>query len=249
MTCEVLLDSGTSSSLIDTESVENMKKNHGETKNWKTETSVFKTDVTSILEELRLPQFTTKRKIDFEFNFFKKGGDNDIFLGRDFATKFEISFNYKTKMFEWDGVEIPMVTRGHWNDQKIKEFYEECKINLAAKSNKKEILDAKYEKINVDEVIENQIHLNEKEKNLVRELLNRSKGTRRQWQGKPISLELIDGAKPYYAKPYKIPKAYEAVTKKELDRLVRIGLLNPIKTSEWAAPCFIIPKKDGTIRF
>ena len=62
-------------------------------------------------------------------------------------------------------------------------------------------------------------------------------------------MEVIDGAIPYYAKLYKIPKAYEGTTKKEVDRLVDIGLLNSIKTSEWAAPCFVIPKKDGTVRF
>ena len=34
-----------------------------------------------------------------------------------------------------------------------------------------------------------------------------------------------------------------------LDRLVAIGVLTKINCSEWAAPNFIIPKKDGRVRF
>jgi len=35
----------------------------------------------------------------------------------------------------------------------------------------------------------------------------------------------------------------------EVDRLVKEGVLKEINRSEWAAPTFIIPKKDGTVRF
>ena len=35
------------------------------------------------------------------------------------------------------------------------------------------------------------------------------------------------------------------VTKKEVDRLVLIRLLNTINRSEWDVPCFVIPKKDS----
>ena len=62
-------------------------------------------------------------------------------------------------------------------------------------------------------------------------------------------MELIKVTKPFYSKPYKIPKVYEEMTCKEVDRLAKIGLLNQIKTSKWVALCFIIPKKDGTTRF
>jgi Reverse transcriptase (RNA-dependent DNA polymerase) len=35
----------------------------------------------------------------------------------------------------------------------------------------------------------------------------------------------------------------------EVDQLVEIGVLKKVNRSEWAAPSFIIPKKDGTVRF
>ena len=35
----------------------------------------------------------------------------------------------------------------------------------------------------------------------------------------------------------------------EVDRLCQAGVLKNVNRSEWAAPSFIIPKKDGTVRF
>ena len=37
--------------------------------------------------------------------------------------------------------------------------------------------------------------------------------------------------------------------KRELDYLVRIGVLSPQGMIEWALPSFIIPKKDGRVRW
>ena len=37
--------------------------------------------------------------------------------------------------------------------------------------------------------------------------------------------------------------------KDEVDRLVKIGVLKKVSTSEWAAPSFGVPKKGGEIRF
>jgi len=34
-----------------------------------------------------------------------------------------------------------------------------------------------------------------------------------------------------------------------VERLVKIGVLKKVNRSEWAAPTFIIPKKDGSVRF
>jgi len=37
--------------------------------------------------------------------------------------------------------------------------------------------------------------------------------------------------------------------KAEVERLLKIGVLKKVNRSEWAAPTFVIPKKDGSARF
>jgi hypothetical protein len=65
---------------------------------------------------------------------------------------------------------------------------------------------------------------------------------------KPVRLELIDGAKPYHARPLPIPQSLEATTKTEMKRLIDIDFSNRNSDSEWAAPTFIQAKKTGNVR-
>ena len=49
-------------------------------------------------------------------------------------------------------------------------------------------------------------------------------GTLGAWNGSEISLDLNEGAKPYHAKPYPIPKMHEATLKMEIKQLCKIGV-------------------------
>jgi len=73
-------------------------------------------------------------------------------------------------------------------------------------------------------------------------------GKRGHYNGDPIELELLPNAKPFYGKPFSIPKAYQQLTKDEIARFESIGLLTKVTSSKWAAPTFIIPKKNQTVR-
>ena len=46
-----------------------------------------------------------------------------------------------------------------------------------------------------------------------------------------------------------MPHVHLESFKKELQHLVKLGVLSPQGSSEWAAHSFIIPKKDGRIRW
>ena len=56
-------------------------------------------------------------------------------------------------------------------------------------------------------------------------------------------------AKPQHAKPFSIPKTHKLSLKKEVNRLIKVEVLKSINNSQWAAPTFIIPKKNSTVRF
>ena len=63
-------------------------------------------------------------------------------------------------------------------------------------------------------------------------------------------IELNKDARPHHSKPYPVPKIHREQFKKELDSLVKLGVLKKDSNSQWAAPAFTIPKKDGvSLRF
>ena len=74
-------------------------------------------------------------------------------------------------------------------------------------------------------------------------------GTLGNYTGSEYKIELLDGAKPYHAKPFPISKIHKETLKIEVNRLINIGVLKRKNNSNWAAPTFIIPKKNGTVRF
>ena len=69
------------------------------------------------------------------------------------------------------------------------------------------------------------------------------------WKGSQVKLELKDRAKPYHAKAFPIPRVHMNTLKLEVDRLCKLGVLKRVNRSQWAAPTFIIGKKDGSVCF
>ncbi len=74
-------------------------------------------------------------------------------------------------------------------------------------------------------------------------------GTLGLWKDELVKIELKEGATPYHARSYTVPKAYEQTLRLEVERLVKIGVLKRVNRSKWASPNFIIPKKDKAVRF
>ena len=100
--------------------------------------------------------------------------------------------------------------------------------------------------------MENYTHLSDPEKELLLELQQKFEelfdGTLSDWDCEPVSLQLKEGAKPYHGRPFPIPKKHMDITRKEIQRLCDLGVLQWQADSEWALPTCIIPKKDNTVR-
>jgi hypothetical protein len=114
------------------------------------------------------------------------------------------------------------------------------------------ILDAEYRKVEVDPFVEELKHLTMDEKQILGNTLKKFPtlfgGGLGMLNIKPIKLELIDGPKPYHARPFPVPQSLEATKKAEMKRLTDIDVFNKSSDSEWAAPTFIQAKKTGDMR-
>ncbi len=53
----------------------------------------------------------------------------------------------------------------------------------------------------------------------------------------------------YHGRAFPVPKIHKDTLIKEVDRLVKLGVLERQPASEWASPLFIIPKNNRTIPF
>ena len=57
------------------------------------------------------------------------------------------------------------------------------------------------------------------------------------------------GAKLKRLRPYVVPHVHLETSKKELQHLLELGVLEHQRTNEWASSTFIIPKKDARVRW
>jgi hypothetical protein len=117
----------------------------------------------------------------------------------------------------------------------------------------KVILESLYEQCNPKQVAEQQTHLTPPQRQDLAALLSEFpklfSGQLGCYPNHKVHLELTENAKPYRCRAYPVPKAHEAVFKEELRRLCDIKVLEPCGPSEWLSPTFIIPKKDGRVRW
>ena len=72
-------------------------------------------------------------------------------------------------------------------------------------------------------------------------------------QNKPGKTNLVeyqihtDSAPPLRLPAYRLPYAYRDRVKKELDDMLKLGIIEP-SASEWASPMVVVAKKDGALR-
>ena len=114
----------------------------------------------------------------------------------------------------------------------------------ASASHVKHILDAKYKKANLVEVSQKNKRFTQREQRMLLNVLLKYEhlfdGKLELWKDANYNIKLKPNITPYHARPYTVPKVYEATLKTEIYRLVKIGVLKKVNRSEWAAPTFII---------
>ena len=118
----------------------------------------------------------------------------------------------------------------------------------------KRILDAEYRTSNIKEVAANCLNLSQQQrKELTMSLRKFAKlfsGKLGKYLHKSFSIQLQNpDTEPIFCPPFSIPRIHVPTFKRELQHLVEEQVLKRIERSEWAFLTFIIPKKDGRVRW
>jgi hypothetical protein len=247
---KALVDTGSSGTLIAQKFTKHLRIVEDSSKIWKTMEGNFCTTKKTTTQFI-IPELHENKVIQHDMYIAKDLGNYDVIIGRDIQLKLGLDVCFSSLEIRWDGA----VTSMKNIDTTYEESYYIPDSDVAdeAVERIKQILDAKYEPADLDQLVQECTHLNNEQKRSLLSLLKRYKslfdGTLGHWTGDDYEIELKPDAKPYHARAYPIPKIHEKTLRMEVERLCKIGVLKRVNRSEWAAPTFIIPKKDGTVRF
>lgn len=167
-----------------------------------------------------------------------------VMLGKDFMWQQRMVRDFEDCTLKWDGLEIkmPMNPRAEKRSAAALAADMECRAEIAVDEPKQEPLEGLIatRSLSADQMTTIMTLVNK-----FPDLFSGKLGTFRK---EPYVIPLQPDAEPYAGKPFPIPMAYFDATRAEIERLVAFGVLTPDSSSEWAAPAFVIPKKDGTVR-
>ena len=251
VTLRALLDSGGGGTLVTEKFAKKLRVRHSSAKQVWTTPSGSMTTSSKVRTQFTIPELHDNRVIEWDMHVTKNLGAYDLIIGRDLLQFLGIDVLFSSLTVEWDGASMPF--KGQ--DATVMDSYhvQDPQAVEDRATRVKEILDAKYEPANLEECSKANSELNPEQQRKLLHLLNKHAplfdGTLGTWKGSMVDLQLKPDAEPYHARPYPIPRVHMDTLKMEVERLCEIGVLKKVNRSEWAAPTFIIPKKDGTVRF
>ncbi len=251
VTLLALLDSGASSTLITEKYVKKLKLKQSKQDNvWTTPAGQMKTKKVC-RTQMTIPELHDNRMIEWDFHVTPNMGAYDMIIGRDILESLGFVIDFKDHTIHWDKSQMPFKDL---TQNPIESYHiDEPDAVKESMSRVKKILDNDYGQADLHEVARSQTHLSREEQDKLEDLLRRYEdlfdGTLGRWTQPDYHLELKPDVKPYHAKAFPVPKVHMETLKKEVERLRKVGVLRRVNRSEWAAPTFIIPKKDGKVRF
>ena len=250
-TLKAPLDSGATATLINSKYVRHLKRHKCTPTTWTTQSGTF-TKSSKVKIEFLIPELNDQRLVKAFVHDTPQDMSYDLIIGQDLMQEMGIDILNSSKTIKWDDQEINMRPRSTTITEVVQSTDDPPAIQAETKRIS-EILDAKYEPANLKQVTKDIPDISKEDREAIYKLLKKYEklfdGQLGRYKGPPHTIHLKDNVTPYYGKPYKIPQIYEAQLKAEVERLVRIGVLKKVNHSEWGAPCFIIPKKDQTVRF
>jgi hypothetical protein len=176
-----------------------------------------------------------------------------MIIGRDLITSIQLDVKGSNMSIQWDDAIPWRNIDATVDDIFLTEERHSYQPTEQEMQRMNEILDAKYSIADLNEVVDSADHLTSSEQGKLLTLLMKYEdlfdGTLGTFTGAPYDIKLKDNVEPHHARPFPVPKIHEHTLKWELDRLCELNVLKRVNRSQWGAPTFIIPKKDGTVRF
>jgi transposase InsO family protein len=256
-----LLDTGTSATIVLKHLVKKgaAKTDKSQLQQWNTLGGKFFTKHQALLD-FKFPELDSTKMVTWKCHVDDSTSANkaayDMIIGMDLMVSIGIFVNTATKTVDWNEASIPLKEKGDLGEaflvQEAYDYATATEVLKAAEDRHKQILDADYSKVNIRQYVEALSHLSSNEKTQLTHTLENYPtlfgGGLGELKIKPVAFQLKENAKPYHARAYPIPHAYEAATKTEVQRFCDIGVLERNHDSEWAAASFIQPKKTGDVR-
>ena len=257
----LLVDTGTTKTIILGRFTKKLRTKRTAATVWRTKAGTFTTTEKCKIK-FRLPELHRERIIEYSVNVDKSeeapSSYYDLLLGTDMCQELGIIIDYKDSVVHWDNATVPLVDRDTFRTDipLYEHMYHQTAESESAQSataRMTRILDNDYHRADLEAVVQKCTHLTKNEQLQLLRVLRKHEplfdGTLGKWNVEPFNLQLKPDVEPYHARPFPIPRYYEETLKKEVRRLEKIGVLRKVNRSEWAAPTFIVPKKDGKVRF
>ncbi len=263
---KVLFDSGSSRTLINQSIVpDNIHTHPLETPvTLQTGGGVIKAQHVVKLQDLRFPELSPTRSysVEMEAIVSPHTAKYDVILGYDIMVAARMVICCETRTIRWGDLSVSWKPPTFLNDRTFHQHLEDAlaiaqsdhlETTYAGQPTTKEILSSKYDKVDTQTVAQAQKHLSQRQRDDLGKLLSDFttlfSGKLGCYPHEQVHLEVNEKLQPFSHRPYPVPHAHLQVFKEELDRLEELGVLSKTGPAKYLSPTFIIPKKDGRVRW
>ena len=235
----------------------------------KTAAGIFQAKGVVWLNDVILPEFTRSLKsLEMKAYVFDSPCEYDIIVGRDWLSPNAFDIRFSQSTMEWFDRVVPMRNSGELragnlylgNYEMDDDDADACPCNYCDGHSHEshqatmKIAESKYDGVDdMEELAESLQHLTKEERKKFERTFDKCHdlfaGKLGRFTDYKVSLELKPGSKPVHMRPYPIARAHKEVFTKEAERLVKEGVLARCGATEHAYPSFIVPKKDGRVRW
>ena len=197
----ILFDSGATGSFIDKQHTKRLRVQNTTQNIWQTGNGKVST-CKKVKTHLILPELYHERVIEHDFNVLEHPLGYDVIMGTDLMSSLGININFEQGEIQWQDAAMPFKSCDATAETAF--HIEDTDAIKASFSRIEGILDAHYEKANLDELVARECeHLSYDEQILLRRLLSKHEslfdGKLGHWKNEEYNLELKPGAVPYHA--------------------------------------------------